>query len=346
MLTADDLAALEIRRVIFHDVPRNLKGQERSPVLSEIPTELDTRRTGHLKSRLIRALGSRAAYAMMFKTESASPVPNLIRNHTAENQTVPQFVKMSQVMANYLFERQIGAISPGLLAVIEARIGLRRSVAVLKLEREEGARLEQDTRGKKKTFSMAVLDDLVLTGNTKLFKNALFVRTGKGDDEFDSLACDNQRSYAASTAMAQFWETFLGCKLKEEPRVTTKKFFEAALGYLNQHFEDPVELHELYGHLHSQLTAIRGTLEPRTFIEEYLPKAHRQAFENHLRDHGVSLLQFPVDVSDISNQLKRKTYYTRHGASVTVPADETNIKVAIDEHGITVVDAVKSVGSR
>jgi hypothetical protein len=263
------LAALSIKRVIFHDVPRNIKGQDNTPVLSDIPTPIDGERIEHLKARVRRALGSRSAYAIEFNHQSPSPLPDLIRKHTAKTQTEAQFVKTSQIMANYLYEQQVGASSAGLLSILDARISGQHALLILKLEREEGAQLEPSTQGKKKTFNMSVLDNLVLTGGTKLFKNALFVRTGPHDGNFSALAVDNQRSFAATVAMAQFWQKFLGCKLREEPRITTKKFYEASVAYLNRYISDPVEMTQIYEHIVSELSSQKPTLSPKSFIEVY-----------------------------------------------------------------------------
>jgi hypothetical protein len=346
MIGPDDLAALSIKRVIFHDVPRNTKGQDAAPVLSDIPTPVDAERIEHLKARMRRALGSRSAYAIEFNPKSPSPIPEIIRKHTAKTQTEAQFVKTSQVMATYLFEQQVGASSPGLLAVLDGRISGKPAIAILKLEREEGAQLEPSTKGNKKTFAMSVLDNLVLTGGTKLFKNALFVRTGPNDQNFAAIACDNQRSFAATVAMAQFWQKFLGCKLREEPRITTKRFFEAAVEYLNVHIPDPVEMTDVYEHILSELKSQKHTFSPKAFIEDYMPSAHRQKFENHLRERHVTLQQFTVDTSEIAGHLKRKTYYTSKGASVTIPEKAADLEVVIDEHQISVLDRVEKVDTK
>lgn len=346
MIGPDQLAALSIRRVIFHDVPRNAKGQDAAPVLSDIPTPVDAERIEHLKQRMRRALGSRSAYAIEFNPKSPSPIPEIVRKHTSKAQTEVQFVKTSQIMANYLFEQQVGASSPGLLAVLDARIGANHAIAILKLEREEGAQLQPSTTGKKRTFAMSVLDNLVLTGGTKLFKNALFLRTGPNDQNFAAIACDNQRHFAASIAMAQFWQKFLGCRLREEPRITTKKFFDAAVEYLNTSMTDPVEITDLYEHILSELKAQKPTLSPKAFIEDYVPPAHQQPFQEHLVARNVTLTQFPIDNTEIRAHLRRKTYYTTKGASITIPEKVTDLDVIIDHHQISLMDTVEKVDTK
>jgi len=59
---------------------------------------------------------------------------------------VKRFVGHSQPMAQHLHSIQTG-VNPGwLLAVIEYRVGTRTAFAILKLEREEGVRIEQSNK--------------------------------------------------------------------------------------------------------------------------------------------------------------------------------------------------------
>jgi hypothetical protein len=55
--------------------------------------------------------------------------------------------------------------------------------------------------------SSKVLDNLVLTGGTKLFKNALFLRTGPNEQNFSSIACDNQRTARRARTSPHFGVT-------------------------------------------------------------------------------------------------------------------------------------------
>ena|ERR1035441_2803015 len=54
LIKSDDLATLHIHRLIFHDVPKRVRGLESAPVLSEIEATLDEDRIAHLKRRLVR----------------------------------------------------------------------------------------------------------------------------------------------------------------------------------------------------------------------------------------------------------------------------------------------------
>jgi hypothetical protein len=246
-------------------------------------------------------------------------------------------------MASALLEHQPGSASPGLLAVVSCVVGGQHGVALLKLEREEGAQLKLSDHDGKKTFEMDVLADLVLTDGTKLFKAALFARTGPADGDIAVLACDGQRSYTWTDELAQFWIRFLGCKLREAPRITTKKFFDATLEYINNFVADAEIKNDLYDNIVSEMKSQKTTFAPKKFIEDYIPEDHRDAFRQHLEERHVTTKQFHVDITEIKSHLKRRSLQTSTGVRITVPA-EANEVVDVQANHIVISDTVVSVG--
>jgi hypothetical protein len=344
-VTADDLATLQITRVIFHDVPQRLKNSEQQPTLSEVESEVDNNEVKHLRDRIKRALGSPRAYEIEFDPSSGSPVPALVRELTANITTSQVFVSSSQKIARYLFEQQTGATSPGLLAVMDCVIQGEQSLAILKLEREQGAQLEFSQRDGKRTFDLEVLNNLILTDGTRFFKTALFHRKGEGDSDFSALACDDQLRPGSGDQMAQFWQRFLGSRLIEQPRVATKRFFEASMEYISDVITDPIVKTDVYEHVLSQLKAPKKTFAPKTFINEYIPEEHQQPFRVFLEERNVSLRQFGLDISEIEGKLRRKSYITPKGAVVTAPADEPDL-VTVQKHRIIVNDTLSRVSKK
>jgi hypothetical protein len=341
-MTADDLATLQITRVIFHDIPQRGRDGQQQPVLSEIESAVDANKVRHLRDRLKRALGSPRAYEIQFDAGSASPVPGTIRDCTAKTLASEEFVAASHVVARYLFEQQNRVISPGLLAVMDCVVQAQQSFSILKLEREEGEQLELSERNGKLTFDWEVLTNLVLTDGTRFFKSALFHRKGDGPDEFSALACDDQLRPSADEQMAQFWKRFLGCRVVEDARITTEKFFNASIEYISDVIPDPVLKASIYEHVLSELKSNKKQFSPRTFIETYFPEEHQRPFRVFLEERNVTLRQFPLDTSEIANRLKRKSFVTVKGAVVTVPADQSDI-VTVQKHKIIVSDTVKRV---
>jgi hypothetical protein len=345
-MTGEDLAKLKVRRAIFHDVPNHGRfSAAAEPTLSEAETQLDVARQSHLRTRLVRVLGSKSAYPIVFKAGTGSPVPAEIRAFTSKHLSSDAFVAMSQAIAGYLFEQQNGAVSPGLLCVLDVAVAQRSAVVLMKLEREEGARLELIEKTGKKTFDMSVLDNLVLTDGTRLFKTAIFMRTGKGDDDFDSIACDGQLSPSSSDDMAQFWLRFLGGEFTVEPRVATKRFYEAALRFVNDVVTEPVQKNDVYEHLQSQLKTTKSQFSPKAFTEEFVPKEFRKLFQQHLETHGAPVAVFKKDLVDIEGRLRKSQYLTERGAVISVPIENAEI-VEVTEDQIIVSDSLVSVDRR
>ena len=342
MITQADLAALTIERAIIHDIPRRLRGEEAQPDLSQTDSPLDDDTVVHLHRKIVGTIGGRSAYELVFLERTESPVPPIVRQYTASRRNRDDFVNKSQRLATHLFELQRGSSSPGLLCVLDCVAASRRALAILKVERESGARLNSTLRDGKRTLQMSVVRDLLLTTGTKLFKNALFLRSGSGDDDFLISACDTQRS-TTNIEMAQFWSSFLGCELKEAPRIATKRFFELNREYIKTSVPDAVEKSNWYDHTVSELKSQKRSILPRQFIEDYVPRHHQQPFEDFLRENKFPLRQFSLDASDIASKLRRLSYHTDRGATVSVPADEQDI-VSIEADRIIVTDPVSSVG--
>src|ERR1035438_768405 len=123
MLTGDDLAKLKIKRTIFHDVPNRPKMLETKVVLADLETKVDGGKAKILYDRITQVLGSKHAYSMRFSASPATKVPDEVRAFTSKEHTSEQFVAMSRELANYLFAQHTGATSPGLLCVMEVRVG-------------------------------------------------------------------------------------------------------------------------------------------------------------------------------------------------------------------------------
>jgi hypothetical protein len=338
MITGTDLARIKIVRTIFHDVPHRPRNYEGKPTLADLETTIDARREHVLRSRVTQVLGSSQAYSVRFSGAPVTEVPKEIRTFTGAAQTGEEFVQMSRRLANYLFAQHTGATSPGLLCVMAVTSGTKSGIAMLKLERQEGAEIKFGGEEGKKCFDIDVLDNLILTEDTRLFKSALFLRNGPTDDDFNLGACDSQ----GPEDVARFWLTYLGCVLSEEPRVVTRRWFNASVKFANEHITDPVAMNDFYEHLHSELKSNRTKVSPRNFIEQRLPKALRIPYQEYLQREKVSLQAFTKDVTEIKTRLRRKSLHTKSGISVTVPEDEES-RVSVEAAQIVVNDSLERV---
>jgi hypothetical protein len=189
MVTSGVLASIKVRHIIFHDVPKTNRGNSGTPTLADAETILDATRSAMLKDRLIKVLGSKSAYPIEFEPTTTSIVPAEVRQFTTTAFSAAKFVAMSRLLAQHLYDKQDGTISAGLLCVIDVAVSGLPGVALLKLEREQGAELQWKEEAGKKAVHMSVLDNLVLTDGTRLFKSAMFVMKDVALEH--AVACDS-----------------------------------------------------------------------------------------------------------------------------------------------------------
>lgn len=320
-----DLGLLAVKGVIFHEIPhRTRKDVGSGAILSEVESPINPEIKAYLRERINNSVGSSRSFDIEFDPQSSSPVPGLVRGYTGQPNSA-DFIKISQEMAVHLYTIQTGSNPAGLLALVDCELGSNPVLALLKIEKEEGARLQQDLLGGKKTFNVLHFRDLILTENTRLFKIASFIRIG---DEYDCAASDHQRGYTSHTEVADFFlRKFLGCKLVEEAHVATKKFYEFAVDFLNVNLkDDPLKHAKCYHHLVSELSSEQNRIDPKKFAEKYLPLKERQKFMDHLEEHGVSTKSFPLETSLIEPRLRHSLLEFRSGIRVVTPTD------GFDEH--------------
>jgi len=213
----------------------------------------------------------------------------------------------------------------------------------MKLEREEGAELKMMQERGKMHFEMSILDSLVLTGNTRLFKAAAFLRMGDDDNDFEMAACDNQHNSTDTKEMARFWRKYLGCDLEEAGRVTTSKFFNATMDFVNAQVDDPELQTIIYESLHSELRSARPAISPRAFLTDHVPQPTRHELQVFLEERHVSMQAFEKDTQDIRNALRRLTYISEAGVRVVAPEGRGEL-VQIEADQIIVNDRLSRLG--
>lgn len=344
-----ELARLAVNRVIIHEIPKHLKHDGGSgPVYSEIESELDAELAEYFHHKMVESLGSKKSYDIVVNSLSTSPVPSLLDTYLGSSKA--EFVETSKQMAEHLHNIQDGTNPGGLLAVIDCAIGDDRAMGIIKLEKEEGVRLEQRRHKGQLTFDLRVLRSLVLTERTRVYKVALFVLPAEGV-EYDAAASDNQAGYGSYKEMASFFlNRFLGCKLREEPDVATKHFFEATEAFINEEVDDPEERVQYHEHVVSEMLSHSPTVSSEEFAENYFPVNLRQRYVNQLEAREVPA-NFPKDTELIKRKLKKTLYEFGSGIKVIVPNEqaENHVRVTKLDSGETkleIQDRLEEVKAR
>ena len=331
-----DLALLQVNKVIIHEVPKHTKsGGGSGPIYSEIESPLDPELALYFQGKMISSLGSNKSFDICIDPLCASPVPGLLARHLGSNGV--DFIEITKKIAEHLYNIQDGTNPGGLLAVLDCVANRARAFGLIKLEKEEGVRLEQKLHESKRTFDLRILRDLVLTERTRVYKLALFVVPPDGGDDYDAAASDNQTGYGSYNEVASFFlSRFLGCKLRKEPEIATKHFYEVAETFINENVEDPMLRTQCHGHVVSEMLSQSPTISTEQFAETYLPVDLRQRFVNHLEAKDVPA-NFPKNNELIDKRLKKTLYEFQSGIRVIAPNDLDNerIKITSLENGET-----------
>ncbi|MHB8294362.1 MAG: nucleoid-associated protein [Acidimicrobiales bacterium] len=323
-----DLGRLRVKRVIVHEVPYHLaSGASAEPELSEVESPLSTEVRNFFREKIAGSLGS-AAYDVEFDASTTSPLPRLVLDNLTAKTT--SFVAMSQEMAQHLYLCQKGNSPEGLLTVCEVDVADCHGVAILKLEREQGARVELADTPAGRTLSVQHLRDLMLTERTKVFKVGLFLQTGADLDSIDGAACDTQKGYDGTVAHF-FLEQFLGCRLREQPELTTKRFFEATERFINEEVSEPEKKAQYQVALLAELNGTRDKVSVRAFANNSFAVQDRQAFMDQMDQAQLPKTGFDKDTHLVRAHLRRIQMAFESGVAVLASPENIGEQVLITD---------------
>lgn len=336
-----DLASFFISDVIVHEIPR--KPPQGDPVpeleLSEVVAPTDTPVRNFFRERIADTLRKHGHEVEVDETQT-SPVPAWIRRFVAAE---ADLVEMSKDMAKHLYAQQTNVQPEGLLVVAGGTVQGERALAILKLQKEEGARVLRQEHEGQTTLNIQHLRELMLTQRTRVFKAAVF-HTGP-EDQILGLVSDEQMLDLA----AFFLERFLGCRLARRPSVVTKDFQVTATRFINDQVSDDAQKLRYHNALQVELNSHKETIRPRDWIEEHVDQDHRQLFEDALREADLPLDTFPKDIARLKPaSLSQTRALTARGLRLTAPTSvfEEVVETVVREEGDNVLmikDRITSV---
>ncbi len=325
------LTYLEIRQLIVHELPKQ-KGEE--GILSDELSPLPTGVRDFFRLRLQTALEA-AGVPITFVSGHASPVPAAVEA-LLSNSTKKAFIEKSQTIAKYLFGITTGTHSPGLLCCMSGTLSSSRVIAIVKLELQDGVRAHLKGDKGKKHFEIEVVDDLLLTRHTRVFKVALF--QGAAND-VEAIACDSQSPRGKMIA-TYFLDRFLGCQFAQQPDVVTKNYFEVAAAYLNKNINDAETRSRYYAGVLADLNTTRTTVQVKRFAEENMDPQDRGPFLDAMAEASIPR-SFPKDIARIKTKLRRIRWEFDGDLSVMAPKEaleQKTLQVESLDNGNTKVE--------
>ncbi len=328
-----DMGRLRIEELIVHDVPSpEVSTDPAIPmpglVLSEVECALQDDHKNFFTERIKRSL-ARHSVVVVFNQELPSPIAEIVRDCLQDNP--PDLVDPSSAVARHLYASQTPRNPPGILAVARGNAGNARALAILKIEREEGIRIRNTQIGGKTTFDIQVLHDLMLTPQTKVFKAGVFVQEGDSVETIVGTIADLQSSSIQNRGIANFFlSNFLGCRPRQDPKVSTESFLQANEDFFNANVSDP-ELRARY--VMATVTTLlnqQPVVRPEDFARDHLEQQFRAPYVQWLRDRDVPTAQFDKDTALVANRLSLTRFDFASGIAVIAPRETLDQQLHIE----------------
>lgn len=312
-----DVSALEISQIVIHDVPLPTTGAD--VILTDAEIELDADLRAYFRDKIVESLSNRGLDVGADPEAPATVrdgVATLLANHEA-------LVPVSQELARHLFATQNMSNSEGLLAVALGTLKEERVVSVLKLEREEGLRLQILQDHGRTLVDIEHLRNLTLTDKTKVFKTSILSVPGRDALSLIGRVSDDQRGLRAKEGVATFFlSRFLGCRLLANPEITTRNWIDGVESFINE-LSDQERQAEYHIALLATLQDQNHDISPSSFATANLREKDRPAYRDALAargvDHGAS---FEKDLK--LARAKGFKWYFQHGMTLIGKRDDVD----------------------
>lgn len=307
-----DTSLLEINKIVIHDVPKHKMGDTSiQPIFSENESEISDVLRLLFKEKISSALQKNTAFRINYDTKSNSSVPLFISKMMQNN----DFIPLSKQITQHLYDVQKGNNSAGIVMIILATIKNYPVCVILKLERDKGAQLKLDT--KTKTFNATEIENLMLTEKSRMYKVALFVRQADFNVQFDGIVFDFQNNINKTKDLSTFFiDDFLGCKPFQDPRSTTKRFYELTYSFIDT-VEDPISKTKYFTDLNSYLQKNQSTISPEEFAQDYFQNTqHKNDYKTFLTQKEFSFESFVKDIDLINTKIKKLSIDFANGISI------------------------------
>jgi hypothetical protein len=338
-----DYVRFNASQVIIHEVPqRFVGGPAQQLTLSERPEPLSGKLRTFFESKLRGSL-ARHGFDVQHDPQSPSTVPSLLATIIADP---AELVAASRRMAEQLHHVQTGVNPAGLLCVALGSIGEVPSVAVLKVERENGVQVRPQQRDGSRSLTMHFLDDLMITGKTRIFKASVF--QGDTVEQLDGRVADDQRGLEHAREVASFFlSSFLGCRLKTMPSIATKEFFLATEQFIDESVADPERKADYTVALLAAMKAPARDIRPRDFAEQHFEPTDRTPYREFMDERNVAVDQvFEKDTALVTNRIRKVRMETRHGLLVLGPDSEIRERVEVGPEQVVINDRVVKTQGR
>lgn len=333
----DHLSELDISRTVFHDVPSKRVQRSSTLELSDVETILDDTKRNLLRSRLVDGL-QRRGYHTVVDTDIQSLMPPMVSAYLSGMND--NFVNVSQHIARFLYEKQLSYSASGVLAMAECRLRSHRALALIKLEKASGFLPDRSSDGGVRRFDLEFANEVLLTERVRILKAGLFGLYGAGINGILGMVVDNQiGGQQGRPAANYFLRQFLGCKLRDDSALLTKKCFDEASKWIDTYVDGTYDRFRYRTGLLSEMLREVNAIDLEQFAVEHIDIQHQADFLKHMADAGVSIRNIPKNIDRIRSNLRHVQTQVADGIHVITRSDTSSDRVSIvkEEGGPTVI---------
>ena len=339
-----DTSTIIIEKIIVHSIQKHKKGDFAiEPQYSERESSLPDGLRVFFKEKVVQSLGSNKELRVCYNSDSLSPVSIYINQII--NSAGADLIEQSKLMTKYLFKIQDGQNASGIIVVIFGKINEKGTCIIIKLERDEGAQLELDPITK--SFNIKDVKDLMLTRKTKIYKVGLFIDKTAFNVKYDGSTADLQIDPKTRKIITTwFIEKFLGCVPVENPKATTKKFYDFTTTFI-QTVEDPIKKTKYTQDLNSYLQKNSQKISAREFADDYMETIDKDSYCDYLKEKHFRMSEFPKDNDYIESKIKIITMLFANDIAIVGKKGtfDKNVRLENQNDGTTKAEIVSKVKS-
>lgn len=318
-----DMGRFFVSDIIVHEIPKRYAAEDdRDLELSEFVVDVGDVVRNFFKERITTTI-TRYGVDVTVDEGRDQRVPDWVRKHLNGG---ADLVEMSQDMARHLFKSQDGVQPEGLLVLVDSTLEGEPALAILKLQKEEGARVQRTARGSQSSLNVEHLRELILGQKTRVFKAGLFT-LGHGGSVVGWVSDEQVKEFANF-----FLHQFLGCELAKQPAQTTREFFVITREFINEEVAEPEQKAMIYEALQVEVRSSKDTLSTSEFIATHVPDEYHDTLEQIYADRHLPSGEFTKDTSRIKpSELKSRRGRTRKGLTITGDSNLFDELVSEDE---------------
>ena len=320
---------INFKRIVLHNVFRPDANGQVEPRCGTALIVLEPKAQGKLEERLSSALGKGASSLEMEiaqdgVTSCFHSATKLLDLEDAD------FISSSEALADLHTTAHTSKGWPdGTLVIIHGTVGAanRRCVFIVKAEKQSGFRsAEVDDN-----IIMELLEDLILTPSSKLYKVGVFVETDQsslGQDirnpnDFRAYVFDKNIQARDDRRAAQyFYSGFLGLKIPQNAEQRTRDFHEYTTNFIKEANLTTEERVDLQQALYTYLKVDQGqTIQTSSFAEKYIKPELQDDFTAYMEKKNFPTNAVQKDLTLIKNKLKNRKMNYDTGVKLIAPAD-------------------------